>query len=52
MKRVAKDSGTFQQSNSLARDNHVTGVEVEDVEWKMKDGTIFMETVPGTQKNN
>lgn len=29
-------------------DNHVTGVEVEDVEWKINDGRYSMESVPGT----
>jgi glutamate synthase (NADPH/NADH) small chain len=29
-------------------DNHVTGVEVENVEWKIKDGRYTMEVVPGT----
>jgi len=29
-------------------DNHVTGVEVEDVEWKNRDGRYTMETIAGT----
>jgi glutamate synthase (NADPH/NADH) small chain len=31
-------------------DNHVTGVEVEDVEWNKRDGRFVMETVPGTRR--
>jgi glutamate synthase (NADPH/NADH) small chain len=30
--------------------NHVTGVEVEDVEWKLKDGNYSMDTIPGTRR--
>ena len=32
----------------LGNDNHVTGVEVEDVEWKNKEGCYSMVTVPGS----
>ena len=31
-------------------DNQVTGVEVEDVEWKTKEGRYSMEIVPGTHR--
>ena len=31
-------------------DNHVTGVEVEDVEWKKRDGRFTMEATPGTRR--
>ncbi len=32
----------------IGNNNHVTGVEVEDVEWKIKDGRYSMEVVAGT----
>lgn len=32
----------------VGTDNQVTGVEVEDVEWKIKEGRYSMEIVPGT----
>jgi glutamate synthase (NADPH) small chain len=31
--------------------NQVTGVEVEDVEWKNSNGRLSMEPVPGTRRN-
>ncbi len=31
-------------------DNHVTGVEVEDVEWKTGNGRYTMEVIPGTRR--
>ena len=34
----------------IGTDNHVTGVEVEEVEWKNKEGNYSMETVPGTRR--
>jgi glutamate synthase (NADPH/NADH) small chain len=34
--------------NFIGDGNHVTGVELEDVEWKFSDGRLHMETVPGT----
>ena len=30
--------------------NHVTGVEVEEVQWKLKDGAYSMDAVPGTRR--
>jgi glutamate synthase (NADPH) small chain len=30
--------------------NHVTGVEVEDVNWSNRDGKYIMESVPGTRR--
>jgi glutamate synthase (NADPH/NADH) small chain len=32
------------------KDNHVTGVEVEDVEWNLKDDTYTMKAFPGTRR--
>jgi glutamate synthase (NADPH/NADH) small chain len=34
----------------IGTDNHVTGVEVEDVEWRTKEGRYSMEIVPGTHR--
>jgi glutamate synthase (NADPH/NADH) small chain len=34
--------------NFIGDGNHLTGVELEDVEWKFSDGRLHMETVPGT----
>jgi glutamate synthase (NADPH/NADH) small chain len=34
----------------IGSDNHVTGVEVEDVVWNSKDGKYVMEAVPGTRR--
>ena len=34
----------------IGSDNHVTGVEVEDVEWKIKDDHYIMEVIPGTRR--
>ncbi len=34
----------------IGNDNHVTGVEVEDVIWHLKDGNYTMEAVPGTKR--
>ncbi|HEX7493440.1 MAG TPA: glutamate synthase subunit beta, partial [Bacteroidales bacterium] len=34
----------------IGSDNHVTGVEVEDVEWKVKDDHYIMEVIPGTHR--
>ncbi|MFA5820267.1 MAG: glutamate synthase subunit beta [Bacteroidales bacterium] len=31
-------------------DNHVTGVEVEDVEWKTSNGRYTLEVIPGTRR--
>jgi glutamate synthase (NADPH) small chain len=33
------------------KNNHVNGVEVEDVEWKNINGRLTMETVAGTKRN-
>ena len=33
------------------KDNHVTGVEVEDVKWNLKDDKYTMEAVPGDKKD-
>lgn len=34
----------------IGEDNRVTGVEVEDVEWKNREGHYSMEAVPGTRR--
>ncbi len=34
----------------IGSDNHVTGVEVEDVEWKIKDDHYNMEVIQGTRR--
>ena len=34
----------------IGSDNHVTGVEVEDVEWKVKDDHYIMEVIQGTHR--
>jgi glutamate synthase (NADPH/NADH) small chain len=34
----------------LGNDNHVTGAEVEDVQWKSQDGKYIMEAIPGTRR--
>jgi glutamate synthase (NADPH) small chain len=34
----------------IGADNHVTGVEVEEVEWKNNSGQYSMESVPGTHR--
>lgn len=34
----------------IGTDNHITGVEVEDVEWKLIDKRHRMEVVPGTRR--
>jgi len=34
----------------IGKDNHVTGVEVENVEWTYKDNRFKMEPVPGTRR--
>jgi glutamate synthase (NADPH) small chain len=34
----------------IGHENRVTGVEVEEVEWKMKDKQYSMEAIPGTRK--
>ena len=34
----------------IGEDKHVTGVEVEDVEWKVIDGRLTMKPVPGTRR--
>ena len=34
----------------IGSDNQVTGVEVEDVEWKKKEGRYSMEVIPGTRR--
>ncbi|MCX6326286.1 MAG: glutamate synthase subunit beta [Bacteroidia bacterium] len=34
----------------IGADNHVTGVEVEDVEWKSRDGCLIMEAIPGSRR--
>jgi glutamate synthase (NADPH/NADH) small chain len=35
----------------IGSDNHVTGVEVEDIEWKKIDGHYAMVAIPGTRRN-
>ena len=34
----------------IGSDNHVTGVEVEDVEWRVKDDHYIMEVIQGTHR--
>ena len=34
----------------IGTENNVTGVEVEDIEWKTVDGRCFMEVIPGTRR--
>jgi glutamate synthase (NADPH/NADH) small chain len=34
----------------IGADNHVVGVEVEDVEWKNSNGRYTMEVIPGTRR--
>ncbi len=34
----------------IGKENHVTGVEVEDNEWKIRDGRYSMEAIPGTHR--
>jgi len=34
----------------IGKDDHVTGIEVEDVEWKRINGHYNMEVVPGTRR--
>jgi glutamate synthase (NADPH/NADH) small chain len=34
----------------IGKDSHVTGVEVENVEWTKKDGRYSMDIVPGTRR--
>jgi glutamate synthase (NADPH) small chain len=34
----------------IGKDNHVTGIEVEDVEWKNINGRYSMEIIPGTRR--
>ena len=34
----------------IGKENHVTGVEVEDNEWKIREGRYSMEAIPGTYR--
>ena len=52
MKKDVKDTGALQLSNSIGKDNHVTGVEVEDVVWNVKDDKYTMEASAGITQNN